>query len=114
MMSDRIAIFSEGRIEQVGSGEDLYDRPVSLFVADFIGESNILRGRYEADGADGGWMTEGSTRWRVGPAAVAPGVARGRSGGGHRHPPGADADRGRLGTPWRRAQTRSTRRSGRC
>ena len=71
VMSDRIAIFSEGRIEQVGSGEDLYDRPVSLFVADFIGESNILRGRYEADGADGGWMTRGSTRWRVGTAAVA-------------------------------------------
>ena len=71
VMSDRIAIFSDGRIEQVGSGEDLYDRPVSLFVADFIGESNILRGRYEADGADGGWMTRGSTRWRVGPAAVA-------------------------------------------
>ena len=71
VMSDRIAIFSEGRIEQLGSGEDLYDRPASLFVADFIGESNILRGRYEADGADGGWMTQGATRWRVGPAAVA-------------------------------------------
>ncbi len=71
VMSDRIAIFSEGRIEQLGSGEDLYDRPASLFVADFIGESNILRGRYEADGADGGWMTRdrragGSARrpWR--------------------------------------------------
>ena len=71
VMSDRIAIFSEGRIEQLGSGEDLYDRPASLFVADFIGESNILRGRFEADGADGGWMTRGTTRWRVGPAAVA-------------------------------------------
>ena len=54
VMSDRIAIFSDGRIEQLGSGEDLYDRPASLFVADFIGESNILRGRYEVDGADGG------------------------------------------------------------
>jgi putative spermidine/putrescine transport system ATP-binding protein len=66
VMSDRIAIFSEGRIEQLGSGEDLYDRPVSLFVADFIGESNIFRGRYEADGADGGWLTRGSWRWRIG------------------------------------------------
>ncbi len=70
VMSDRIAIFSAGRIEQLGSGEDLYDRPASLFVADFIGESNILRGRYEADGAAGGWLTRGSSRWRVGPAAV--------------------------------------------
>ena len=51
VMSDRIAIFNKGRIEQLGSGEDLYDRPASLFVADFIGESNILRGRYERDGA---------------------------------------------------------------
>jgi putative spermidine/putrescine transport system ATP-binding protein len=70
VMSDRIAIFSEGRIEQLGSGEDLYDRPASLFVADFIGESNILRGRYETDGTDGGWMTRGSSRWRVGRAAA--------------------------------------------
>jgi putative spermidine/putrescine transport system ATP-binding protein len=74
VMSDRIAIFSAGRIEQLGSGEDLYDRPASLFVADFIGESNILRGRYEApngDGADGGWMTRDDGRWRVGRAAAA-------------------------------------------
>ena len=71
VMSDRIAIFSEGRIEQLGSGEDLYDRPASLFVADFIGESNILRGRYETDGVDGGWMTRGAAHWRVGPLAAA-------------------------------------------
>ncbi len=44
VLSDRIAIFNEGRIEQIGSGEDLYERPLSLFVADFVGESNILRG----------------------------------------------------------------------
>ncbi len=70
VMSDRIAIFSAGRIEQLGGGEDLYDRPASLFVADFIGESNILRGRYEVDGAEGGWMTHGAARWRVGRAAA--------------------------------------------
>jgi len=72
MMSDRIAIFSAGKIEQLGTGEDLYDRPSSLFVADFIGESNILRGRYEheADGSDGGWIANGSARWRVGRRAV--------------------------------------------
>ncbi len=69
VMSDRIAIFSNGQIEQLGSGEDLYDRPASLFVADFIGESNILRGRYERDG-DGGWMTRGPWRWRVGQVAA--------------------------------------------
>ena len=62
VMSDRIAIFSEGRIEQLGSGEDLYDRPASLFVADFIGESNILRGQFERDGDAGGWLTRGPSR----------------------------------------------------
>ncbi len=70
VMSDRIAIFNAGRIEQLGSGEDLYDRPVSLFVADFIGESNILRGRYEAD-PEGGRVTSDGTSWRVAPRAAA-------------------------------------------
>lgn len=67
VMSDRIAIFNKGRIEQLGSGEDLYDRPASLFVADFIGESNILRGRFERDGA-GDWLVHDGARWRVGSA----------------------------------------------
>jgi spermidine/putrescine ABC transporter ATP-binding subunit len=70
VMSDRIAIFSNGQIEQLGSGEDLYDRPASLFVADFIGESNIFRGRFEGDPAGGGWLARGSWRWRVAPGAV--------------------------------------------
>ena len=70
VMSDRIAILNEGRIEQLGSGEDLYERPASLFVADFVGESNILRGRFERDG-DGGWLTRDDSRWRVGAAATA-------------------------------------------
>jgi putative spermidine/putrescine transport system ATP-binding protein len=70
VMSDRIAIFSRGRIEQLGSGEDLYERPASLFVADFIGTSNILRGRFERDGDAGGWLRGPSSRLRVSPAAV--------------------------------------------
>ena len=49
VMSDRIAVYNRGRIEQVGTGEELYERPASLFVADFIGESNIFRGRLDAD-----------------------------------------------------------------
>ena len=70
VMSDRIAIFRDGRIEQLGTGEDLYNRPVSLFVADFIGESNILRGDFTGNG-DGGWLTRGSWRWQVGSASMA-------------------------------------------
>jgi spermidine/putrescine ABC transporter ATP-binding subunit len=44
VMSDRIAVMNQGRIEQVGSPIDLYDRPNSRFVAGFIGESNFLEG----------------------------------------------------------------------
>ena len=43
-LSDRIAIFNGGVIEQVGTAADLYDRPRSAFVADFIGESNQIDG----------------------------------------------------------------------
>ena len=41
-MSDRIAVMNEGLVAQVGSPEDLYDRPCNRFVANFIGESNFL------------------------------------------------------------------------
>jgi putative spermidine/putrescine transport system ATP-binding protein len=41
-MSDRIAVFNEGRIEQVSTPEDLYEHPVNEFVADFVGVSNVL------------------------------------------------------------------------
>ena len=41
-MSDRIALMNEGRIEQVGSPTELYERPVNHFVADFIGDTNLL------------------------------------------------------------------------
>jgi putative spermidine/putrescine transport system ATP-binding protein len=50
VMSDRIAIYNSGRIEQIGSAEDLYERPASLFVADFVGESNVIPGTL--DGRD--------------------------------------------------------------
>jgi spermidine/putrescine ABC transporter ATP-binding subunit len=44
-LADRILILNEGRIEQIGTPEEIYRKPASLFAADFIGESNILRGR---------------------------------------------------------------------
>lgn len=43
-MSDRIIIFKEGKIEQEGTPQEIYHRPSSLFVADFIGDSNIFKG----------------------------------------------------------------------
>ncbi len=41
-MSDRVAVFNEGRVVQVGSPVDIYERPETRFVADFVGSSNIL------------------------------------------------------------------------
>jgi len=43
-MSDRLAVFNRGRVEQVGSPADLYERPTTAFVAGFVGTSNLLRG----------------------------------------------------------------------
>jgi putative spermidine/putrescine transport system ATP-binding protein len=43
-MSDRVAVFNAGRIEQVGAPADVYDRPGSAFVAGFVGISNVLTG----------------------------------------------------------------------
>jgi putative spermidine/putrescine transport system ATP-binding protein len=50
VMSDRIAVFNEGAIEQVGTPEEVYEHPASLFVAEFVGESNIFHGRVESGG----------------------------------------------------------------
>ena len=43
-MSDRIAVMSQGSVMQIGTPQEIYDRPATLFVADFIGLSNILKG----------------------------------------------------------------------
>jgi ABC-type Fe3+/spermidine/putrescine transport system ATPase subunit len=42
-MSDRVAVMNSGRIEQVGLPREIYDRPATSFVADFIGETNFIR-----------------------------------------------------------------------
>jgi len=47
-MSDRIAVMSAGRIEQLGAPEELYERPTTEFVAGFLGVSNLLDGRLAA------------------------------------------------------------------
>jgi putative spermidine/putrescine transport system ATP-binding protein len=51
-LSDRIAVFNEGRIEQVGSAREIYEQPANTFVAGFVGTSNLLRGE-QAERATG-------------------------------------------------------------
>ena len=50
VLSDRIAVFNSGRIEQLGPSEELYERPQTLFVAEFLGESNVFPGRVRRNG----------------------------------------------------------------
>jgi iron(III) transport system ATP-binding protein len=55
--SDRIAVMRDGRLEQLGTARDVYERPATAFVAGFVGRTNLLRGRLEPDGQvrlDGG------------------------------------------------------------
>jgi putrescine transport system ATP-binding protein len=72
-MASRIAVMDHGRLRQVGTPEDIYERPASRFVADFIGEVNLFEGR-EA-GAEGGlvWLEteEGRLAGRGAAGAVA-------------------------------------------
>ena len=49
-MSDRIAVLSNGRIQQVGTAEDIYEAPKNRFVADFIGEANVMDAISLSDG----------------------------------------------------------------
>ncbi|GII95753.1 polyamine-transporting ATPase [Sinosporangium siamense] len=51
-MADRVAVMNDGAVEQLGTPDDLYERPASAFVADFVGETNFFQGRTVLD-ADG-------------------------------------------------------------
>jgi spermidine/putrescine transport system ATP-binding protein len=52
-MSDRIAVMNQGRVEQIGDPEDVYDRPSTTFVAGFIGVSNLMPGTVRQSGENG-------------------------------------------------------------
>jgi spermidine/putrescine transport system ATP-binding protein len=51
-MSDRLAVMNDGRIEQLGSPEEVYERPATAFVASFLGASNLIEGRVLERGAE--------------------------------------------------------------
>ncbi len=86
-MSDRIAVFNEGRVEQLATPVDLYERPSSAFVAGFVGTSNLLEGDVARKlvGAGGPFVVRPEKVQLVAPAdapttdsttCVAPGVVR--------------------------------------
>jgi spermidine/putrescine ABC transporter ATP-binding subunit len=52
-LSDRIVLMNDGRIEQVGTAREIYERPRSLFAARFLGESNVLQGEIAGPAVDG-------------------------------------------------------------
>lgn len=56
-LSDRIAVMRDGRIEQIGSPSEIYERPTTAFVADFIGDTNLLSGQLEALNEGGAKVT---------------------------------------------------------
>jgi putative spermidine/putrescine transport system ATP-binding protein len=70
VMSDRIGVFNRGRLEQIGPVEELYERPKTRFVAEFIGETNTISGKV------GAWEAELSV------LETADGPLRGRTQGG--------------------------------
>jgi putative spermidine/putrescine transport system ATP-binding protein len=68
IMSDRVAVMANGRLQQVGAPLEIYEAPANPFVADFIGESNIFSGTVEA----GGEGALGSPGWRPQPPSAEP------------------------------------------
>jgi len=65
-MSDRIAVMHQGKVEQLGLPEELYDHPSTRFVADFMGSTNLLMGRVESiDGSIASLRLAGGDASRV-------------------------------------------------
>jgi len=58
-ISDRIAVMNKGRIEQLGTPDIVYERPASVFVAEFLGTSNMLEGKYTGVRDGSGWVDLG-------------------------------------------------------
>lgn len=72
-MADRLVVMNEGRVAQIGSQQDLYERPADRFVAGFVGRSTFLEGNITAPGR---FVTDGGLELKClecapGPAALA-------------------------------------------
>ena len=71
-LADRVVVMRGGRIEQAAPPTELYDRPASAFVAEFLGAANLLRGRVAAAGAATIVETSGGLRFSVAGAPARP------------------------------------------
>jgi putative spermidine/putrescine transport system ATP-binding protein len=111
VMSDRIAIYNDGRVEQLGTAPELYDTPASLFVADFIGDSNIFHGKVAARGeiagegwtarADGATAETGTVALVLRPEQLKVAPADTVSGDGLNRRDGVIAESIYLGSEWK-------------
>lgn len=91
VMADRIAVMNSGRIAQIGSGREIYDHPSERYVADFIGEANLLAGTVDGRGeinlgafsvtAPAGIKPGSSITYLLRPEAVQIGVPTGEEAG---------------------------------
>jgi ABC-type Fe3+/spermidine/putrescine transport system ATPase subunit len=80
-LGDRIAVLRRGLVEQVGTADELYEQPASLFVATFVGRANVLRGAVARafGGRDGQVLVVRPERLRLaGAGAGLPGTVRER------------------------------------
>ena len=97
-VSDRVIVMSNARIAQIGSPRELYERPADRFLADFIGDANLITGELVQDGANQCFVA-GSLRLPLqgnranGPALFA---VRPQRLGLHRSPPSTPFIRGKL------------------
>jgi spermidine/putrescine transport system ATP-binding protein len=75
VVSDTIAVMRNGAVEQTGTPEEVYDRPKSKFVAEFLGAANLIEGDFEQGqfcSAIGKFQVTDTPRWRHGTVAVRP------------------------------------------
>jgi putative spermidine/putrescine transport system ATP-binding protein len=81
-MADRVAVFNEGKIVQVGVPDDVYERPRSRFVADFVGSSNVLSPAFASShGGAAKWTSLRPEKVGVHPPGAPVGKAQGHTDG---------------------------------